>query len=866
MNRLLPPVACLAVLLLSGLAGASTLFRSDPWEYYTNYADYTQGCTVVKHSPLHTTVDPRALTGWEENGEKHPKWSYIFAEVNQRETFVVDLGQLRTVGKIVVTTGLNDAPRIPKEVNIQSSTEGPDGPWKTLVEKGDPNCKFTYLIPNTPARWLRFDLGENTDGFGSRVGRQFGVYKGYKLPEVAELMRAFYPKFRRDCSGLEDFWKKVDTQDWQGAASALRTYEERLYEKQKGMPPHYRKNADMGLENKIDFGNGIIIQFCQGIDWQYHPDNSLNDTERGWFHAHLARAYSITDDVRYAKKLAESLESWMEQLPRPPDTQSAAYDQWATLSVSARTGHWTQVMGLIVKDRENFPDKLFLNLLYTYWEENDFLSNAGQENGNWLASISRAMLGAGLGWTEFADHKNWLDFAREHFVQNVMRDVYPDGKEFENSDGYVPFAYGMLLGMYRQFKDAGIEVPREVERRIKLGSDWSVWTMQPNGLTYMIGDSNGGHTFGPGTGREFDRQDLVYMTTQGKKGSKPSSSSRHFPISGWFIMRSDWEERPWERARHLMMTAAPYGPHGHQDQLSISCYAYGNTLLGVPSRLGDSNYGMPSHWETLHTWSKNTVVVDEKTQGFGYEPGLDRKCKNVEWFDGDYVDVADATHVLYPDVSHRRRVLFVAGEYWVVIDDLTPKPDADADKAHIYDQHFHFQDGSHAVAMKNGAVRTEYKTGGNLMLVPLEPEKLAASEKTSTPVNYIGMQAPTMYGWKYRLRGNGVQRFVTVLYPYPDRNVPKVSVRRLAAPAGVAAIEVRTPAGRDLIYAGDGITDFSYSGSINARARAFAVRLGVSGKPLKAVGLDVERMKAGGYSYAAQGGAKKAVEVDLSSR
>lgn len=861
MRRFIPLLVAFVLLFIANNACCSTLFRTDPLEYHTNYVDYTQGCKVVAHSELYPESDPRYLTGWEEKGEKYGKRSLIFADKNQREFFVIDLGQVRPAGKIVVSTGLNDIPRIPAKVDIYGSVISADGPWTTLVEGGDPSCKFVYLLDNPHVRWLRVELGENTDGIGSRVSGAFGVYKRWKLPETAELMKAFYPKLRRDWPGLEEFWKKIDAKDWNGAASVLRTYEEKRYLKMSGMIPEYWVDAKLALENKFSFG-GVVSEFRQGPDWTFEPPGALNDGERGGPQSHVARAYSETGDVRYAKVLVLWLETWLEQLPRPPETISAKYHMWATLGVAGRNGHWDQILSIIVKDRQNFSDKLFLNLMYSSWEQYDYLYHAGTEEGNWLAAVSGSVLGGGLNWPEYVDSKNWIEFAKKNFVINVMRDVYPDGKEFENSDGYVEFAYGLMLGNYRQLKATGVEIPPDVEYRIKHGTDWLTWMLMPNGWTFMIGDSNGGTGIGPGLAKEFDRPDLVYMTTRGKEGIKPSTSSIHFPISGWFSMRSDWEERPWEQARQLVMEAAPYGPHGGHSQLGIYCYAYGRPLLWVPCRFNDSTYGSPELWETVYTWSKNTVVVDGKTQEVSANSAVNRKCKNVAWFSGENIDLADATHGIYPQVNHRRRVLFLRGDYWVVIDDMTLKEDADPNKAHTYDQHFHFKEGTDAILMKNGAVRTAYKNGANLMLVPLEPEKLAASEKTSTPVNYIGMQAPTMYGWKYRLEGKGSKQFVTVMYPYPNSKVPKVTVKKLDSAPGAVAMEVNTPSGRDVIYLGDSVMDCPYSKLLKAKAKAFVARLDANGKPMKVSALEVESLKAGSYSLK-DSKPRKSVEVDL---
>lgn len=140
---------CLAAALFAACASASTFFRSDPWEYYTDYTSYKQGCRVCAHADLLPGIDPRVVIGWEEDGKEQAKKSLIFADnTNQREWLVIDLGQPRPIGKLVLDTALHDPKRVPASANVYGSLTGPDGPWTPLLENADLSCKHTYLLDN----------------------------------------------------------------------------------------------------------------------------------------------------------------------------------------------------------------------------------------------------------------------------------------------------------------------------------------------------------------------------------------------------------------------------------------------------------------------------------------------------------------------------------------------------------------------------------------------------------------------------------------------------------------------------------------------------------------------------------------------
>jgi hypothetical protein len=173
-----------------------------------------------------------------------------------------------------------------------------------------------------------------------------------------------------------------------------------------------------------------------------------------------------------------------------------------------------------------------------------------------------------------------------------------------------------------------------------------------------------------------------------------------FPAGGYHIQRSGWggPNRAFEQERFLIFDCGPLGEggHGHYDLLSVELAANGRALVLDPGRYtyheGDPN---------LRRWFKgtaahNTICVDglDQTQYFRGKPkgpvaeGVFLGRHIVPGLDVLWGAAASPRY----DVRHERRVLFVAGEYWLFEDRLW------SEHPHRYDQRWHLAPAA------NGAV------------------------------------------------------------------------------------------------------------------------------------------------------------------
>jgi hypothetical protein len=132
------------------------------------------------------------------------------------------------------------------------------------------------------------------------------------------------------------------------------------------------------------------------------------------------------------------------------------------------------------------------------------------------------------------------------------------------------------------------------------------------------------------------------------------------------------------------------GGHGHADALSLTLFSGGREILIDPATFV---YNCAPEWREFFrsTRAHNTVVVDGESQSHpGSSFSWKRKAKTrvrsnislaeVEYIDGEH----DGYIALSKGIGHRRRLIYIRPNYWIVLDDLCGKGE------HNFDFFYHF--------------------------------------------------------------------------------------------------------------------------------------------------------------------------------
>lgn len=285
-------------------------------------------------------------------------------------------------------------------------------------------------------------------------------------------------------------------------------------------------------------------------------------------------------------------------------------------------------------------------------------------------------------------------FSAFELYRNLRADVLADGVHRERSTHYHAIALRSFLGTRINADRFNIDLPTGFDERLASACEFLANVMRPDGTLPMLSDSDDGdyrdllHL----AADHLNRADLRWVATKGKQGETPTERTTSFVNGGYYIQRSGWGEgeTPYEAERQLIFDCGPVGDsgHGHYDALHVEVSAGGQPLLMDPGRFTYSE-GDGTNWRQWFkgTAAHNTVCVDrldQVTYRRGKPKGPTSQAQFLELSEQNGV-VSFLGEVVSPqyDAIHRRRVLFVANQWWVIEDTLV------ANQHHRYDLRFH---------------------------------------------------------------------------------------------------------------------------------------------------------------------------------
>jgi hypothetical protein len=602
------------------------------------------------------------------------------------------------------------------------------------------------------SRWIEegcFNLGFNSQSHLDEITAESTLFDSFSMrPDVDAStlceLQAKYPNYVRDIQRIADM---ACSREFELLGVPVRYGTKILW----CSDPVSSKKWPMKFHRRIkifagDTGSGDIKYV-----WE------LN---RHQFLVTLAKAYHLTGDERYARIGVELLEDWINENP-----YNTGVNWTSGLEVAIRSLSWCQAYTLLentayfsLERRQNFLRSLCQHAHYINKNLSFFFSPY-----NHLIGEATALFVVGHVLYRFKQARRWRDKGWAILEKEQSIQFHPDGGSVEQATGYHHFTLGFYLQAILLRRRLGETVPSTMWSLLEKAFDFSMHMTRPDGLVPMVGDGDEGKaldllqtsvwdfkTFLAIGAVLFERKDfksvagpfppdavwllgrIGWKRYEALQQVKPAENSRIFPKSGYCIMRTGWEHQSHylsfdcgEIAAGISPGNIPSAAHGHADALSIEVSAYGVPMLVDP---GFYTYNGPEKWHRYfrETKAHNTVVVDGCSQA-EYRGRLKWSCapevRLENYMLSTAFDYVEASHNGYCRLSqpvvHRRAVVFLKPDYWLIHDELWGEGE------HQIDRYFHFT-AKEIVRQRDGtAIHAGSPNGGNLAVISVERKGIA---------------------------------------------------------------------------------------------------------------------------------------------
>jgi hypothetical protein len=550
----------------------------------------------------------------------------------------------------------------------------------------------------------------------------------------------------------------------------------------------------------------------------------------------LGAAYWLTSDEKYASTFVMHLSGWMEQ--NPPAT---GVNWVSSLEIAFRSISWLWALNFF-KSSPNLTPSIFrdaLKFLYLNARHIETYLSTFYSPNTHLTGEALALYYLGTLLPEFARARHWRQTGRRILLEELDRQILPDGVYFERTTWYQRYTadfYTHFLILSRINDDDFSD--EKLRAKLQSVTDFLMHATRPDGTTPLVGDDDGGRML-PHASLEavndfraalstaavlFNRGDYKFVSKhcaeetfwllgenapsrfENIEARQPEEKSKAFPLGGYFVMRSDWSET----ADYLLIDGGAHGAlsggHAHADALAFELAVGGKSLL---VDAGTYSYSEPAARNYFRsTQAHNTVALDGKSSSepngaFDWKTIADANTKDFinrprfDFFEGSHGGFSNPEKA-DSSVEHRRSLLYLKNDYWILRDIVSTNAE------HDYALNFHFNAGTKielAVADNDlPAVRVLPESGKNGLEMATFGDNGAweTFDDWISPCYGVKLSAPTA---TFSSRGVGTQEFFTFLLPtQPEIAVPVVN--EVFATSG-RAFAINTNENRDLFVYGD---------------------------------------------------------------
>lgn len=419
----------------------------------------------------------------------------------------------------------------------------------------------------------------------------------------------------------------------------------------------------------------------------------------------LGRAYRYSGERRFAKAVAEQLDSWLKQNPF-----GVGMNWRSGLELGIRLINWVWALDLIEESRV-ISDELYLRLMDSIsrhiWEIDRKYSRGSSVNNHLIGEAAGVFVASSY-FKNLKHASKWRDRSREILNWEIINQTYPDGGTREQAIGYHIFVLQFFVIAGITARASGQDFSESYWSQLEKMFDFTAKLSEGGDNLPMFGDCDDGYVLDIGDNPHsikewlevgaalFGRGDFMAAAgriepmeySPGQSGHDKDAVSQNskidkfssiaFSHTGYYLLQNG--ELDSSDRISVVFDCGPLGmgalaAHGHADALSFTLRAFDKDVLVDP---GTYDYFSYPKWRRYFrsTRSHNTIVVDGRDQSemlglFLWGRKAEANCLSWQPTDegGKIIGKHDGYMHLDDQVTHKR-MLDLDGRELVIRDDI----------------------------------------------------------------------------------------------------------------------------------------------------------------------------------------------------
>ena len=548
-----------------------------------------------------------------------------------------------------------------------------------------------------------------------------------------------------------------------------------------GFPPNWYKDYFSNVTVSDSEGSLLpqseILRFAQNDitkHWSQLSDDSAIDIKFIWepnrfaFIYTLARAYAATHNEEYPEAFWTLIEDWAKH--NPPNTGPNWMDGQ---EIALRLMAWTFGYNAFINSSSSTPQRKEQFILYVAAQTERIYKNihyAISTRSNHTISEAFGLWLVGLLFPELKDSEKYLSLGNQLLEQEAINQIFPDGSYSMYSLNYHRFILHIYLYAIRLGEINHSPFSTQLQNSIAKSVESLSQLIDPQTGEMPVYGSNDGALVLPLNNCDFtDYRPLLQL--------------------GWYITKKEFlfESGPWDedvfwlcnvvRAERSASAVEAQGStlsfhHGgiyllrnknsqailrctdftsrpsHADQLHMDLWIHGQNIA---VDAGTYLYSGEGIWRNglAHTSAHNTVTVDNKDQ-----MTMVSRFTWTNWAKGKVLkhneNLWQGEHDGYKPVIHKRTVMTLEGDRWLVIDNLI------ANEPHHYALHWLLSDGEYGMQKLASANGLWLRPSGSLLPDSKFMIQMGLVEGNGT-FSLVRADSNSTRGWRSRYYGHKEQ-------------------------------------------------------------------------------------------------------------